>query len=140
MQTDLIIDHVGIAVRSIHEAAETYTKLLGVKPFHYEEIPEQGVKVCFIQIGAQKLELLEPSNDDSSIHKFLDRRGEGMHHLAYRVEDIYQSLEEASSLGFRLIDRVPRRGALNKLIAFLHPKDAHGVLLEFCQPMPAEEE
>ena len=137
---DYAIDHIGIAVRNIEDSVATFRKLLGVMPFHYEVIPDQGVRACFIQLGDQKLELLEPLYETSPIYKFLERRGEGMHHLAYRVENIYKSLEEVAEQGFRLIDAVPRKGALNKLIAFLHPKDTHGVLVELCQPMPAVEE
>lgn len=133
------IDHIGIAVNNLEAAVKMYQNLFEVTPFHFEEINTQKVRVCFIKMGDQKLELIEALEEDSPIHKFIEKRGEGMHHIAYRVKDIYQELETMESKGFRLIDHVPRLGALNKLIAFLHPKDTHGVLIELCQSQDEEE-
>ncbi len=127
------IDHIGLAVNNLEDAVKMYEKLFEVTPFHFEEIATQKVKVCFIQMGDQKLELIEATEEDSPIYKFIQKKGEGLHHIAYKVKDIYHELETMEAKGFRLIDRVPRLGALNKLIAFMHPKDTHGVLIELCQ-------
>ncbi len=127
------IDHIGIAVRSIEETEAKYFKLLGAKCFHFEEVPDQGVRVGFIQVGQQKLELLESLDDNGPIGKFIEKRGPGVHHIAYKVNDILAELERLEKEGMKLIDRAPRIGALGKWVAFVHPKAMDGVLVELCQ-------
>jgi methylmalonyl-CoA mutase C-terminal domain/subunit len=132
------VDHIGIAVRSIEEALPTYTGLLGLRATHEEIIPDQKVKAVFIPVGDIDLELLEPTADDSPIAKFLARYGPGLHHIAYAVPDAASALAAARSAGYRLIDEAPRPGGRGKMIAFVHPKDTHGVLTEFCQRISEE--
>jgi len=131
----LNLDHIGIAVKSIDETEKKYIALWGNSCFHRETVLEQNVKVGFIQAGEIKLVLIEPLCEESSVHRFIEKRGEGMHHLAYRVEDIEKELHRLDELGLRLIDKVPRKGAMNKWVAFLHPKAIDGVLIEICQKM-----
>lgn len=126
------IDHLGIATPSISESEAMYIKLLGHGCYHYEEIKEQGVRVGFIQVGEQKIELLEPLKDEGPIYKFLQKKGPGFHHIAYKVKDIQGELDRLEEEGFQLIDRTPRIGALGKLVAFVHPKSTEGVLVELC--------
>lgn len=133
------IDHIGIAVQSLKDSLAMYERLFSVKPYHSEMIADQKVRVCFIQMGDQKLELLEATSEESPIHKFIQKKGEGMHHIAYRVDNIRQALVDVANRGFRLIDQEPRRGALNKWIAFIHPKDTDGVLIELCQTINQDE-
>ena len=132
------LDHMGIAVRSIEETEKKYLSLWGKGCFHREVVEEQGVKVGFIQMGEMKIELIEALNEDSPIHKFIEKRGEGLHHLAYRVTDIQAELDRLDQQEFRLIDRTPRKGALGKWVAFIHPKSMDGVLMEICQKIEAE--
>ena len=127
------IDHIGLAVNSIRETEEKYIKLLGEGCFHFEEVADQGVKVGFIKVGEQKLELLESLSDDGPIAKFIAKRGPGVHHIAYKVEDIEAELARMKEEGLRLIDEKPRIGALGKWVAFVHPKSFDGVLVELCQ-------
>ena len=127
------IDHIGIAVQSIEETEEKYFRLLGEKCFHFEEVSDQGVRVGFIQVGQQKLELLESINADGPIAKFIEKRGPGIHHIAYKVNDIKLELSRLEREGLRLIDKEPRIGALGKWVAFVHPKAMDGVLVELCQ-------
>ena len=127
------IDHIGIAVHNLKETLEMYDRLFDLKPFHSELIPDQKVRVSFLKMGDQKLELIEATSDESPIYNYLQKRGEGLHHIAFRVADIYTALKAVSSRGFRLIDQKPRKGAMNKWIAFIHPKDTNGVLIELCQ-------
>ena len=129
------IDHIGIAVKSLKSSLDLYRRLFDVEPFYSELVVDQKVSVAFIKMGDQKLELIEATSEESPIHKHISRRGEGLHHIAYRVSDIHIALKDVANRGFRLIDKVPRRGAMNKWIAFLHPKDTQGVLIEFCQPI-----
>ncbi len=126
------IDHIGIAVKSIDEAKNFY-KALGLELRDIEIVKEQGVKVGFLKIGESNIELLEPLNENSPVFKFLEKRGGGIHHIAIEVEDIESLLNTLKQKGFRLIDEVPKKGAHNKLIAFVHPKSTGGVLLELCQ-------
>ena len=128
-----LIDHMGIAVRSIKKTEEKYRRLWGHSCFHYETIADQKVKVGFIQTGNIKLELIESTSNESTIDKFIEKRGEGLHHMAYMVNDIFEELERLKELNFRLIDKKPRKGAMNKLVAFIHPKEMNGVLIEICQ-------
>ena len=126
------IDHLGIAVRSLEETKAYYESALGLSCEHEEEVPSQKVKTAFFTCGEVHLELLEPTSPDSPIAKFLEKKGEGIHHIALRTDNIEGQLSQAESAGVQLIHEVPIEGAGNKLVAFLHPKSTHGVLTEFC--------
>lgn len=126
------IDHVGIAVKSIDDALKFYESI-GIKPYHFEEVESQKVKVAFIKVGESNIELLEPTSQDSPIAKFIEKKGEGIHHIAYEVEDIIKSLIMLKENGCQLIDSEPKIGAHEKLIAFVHPKSSNGVLTELSQ-------
>lgn len=128
------IDHLGIAVRSIEKSLPYYEQALGLKCEHFEEVPSQKVRTAFLKIGEVHIELLEPTAPDSTIAKFIDDRGEGVHHIAFRTDDVSAQLGQAKAAGVRLIHEVPFDGAGGKLVAFLHPKSTFGVLTEFCQP------
>ena len=134
MQPPLRIDHLGIAVHSIDEASRFYRDVLGLACEGGEEIPDQKVRVVFFQIGEVRVELLEPTADDSPIARFLEKRGPGLHHVAYRVDDLPATLAALKSAGVQLIDETSRKGAHGMRIAFAHPKSTAGVLTEFCQP------
>lgn len=126
------IDHIGIAVKSLDEAVETYKKL-GFELKEIEEVAEQKVKVAMFPAGESKIELLEATSEDSAIAKFLEKRGEGIHHIAVGVEDIEKALKNAKNNSLQLIDEKPRLGAGGKKVAFVHPKSTKGVLLEFVE-------
>lgn len=127
------IEHLGIAVNNIEQANQLYKKLLGVAPYKQELVEEQAVLTSFFKVGESKIELLASTNEDSPIAKFLAKRGEGIHHIAFEVNDIEKELKRLASEGFELIDKVPKKGADNKLIAFVHPKSTKGTLIELCQ-------
>lgn len=128
------IEHLGIAVKSLDEAIPYYENILGMKCYSIEEVADQKVKTAFFKVGQTKLELLEPTSDESPIAKFIEKRGEGIHHLAFAVEDgVANALAEMEGKGVRLIDKDPRKGAEGLNIAFIHPKSTHGVLTEFCE-------
>ncbi len=128
------ISHLGIAVKSLDEAIPYYENILGMKCYSIEEVADQKVKTAFFKVGQTKLELLEPTSDESPIAKFIEKRGEGIHHLAFAVEDgVANALAEMEGKGVRLIDKAPRKGAEGLNIAFIHPKSTHGVLTEFCE-------
>ena len=127
------IDHVGIAVRSIDEVLPYYRDVLGLRYVGEEEVPDQKVRVAFLEVGESRIELLEPTSDDSPISGFLDKRGGGMHHIAVLVENIEEALQRHREAGSRLIDERPRNGAHGMRIAFVHPQTTAGVLLELCQ-------
>jgi len=127
------IEHIGIAVNNIEEANITYEKLLGAAPYKQEEVESEGVKTSFFKTGESKIELLGATNENSPIAKFLKKKGEGIHHIAFAVEDIKKKIEELKTEGFVVLNETPKRGADNKLVAFLHPKSSHGVLVELCQ-------
>ena len=127
------IDHIGIAVKSIEERLPYYRDALGLKYIGEEVVEGQNVRVAFLGIGESRIELLEPTSEDSPVAKFLEKRGEGIHHIAVRVENIEAALENHKGLGSRLIDSEPRVGAHSMRIAFVHPKATGGVLLELCQ-------
>lgn len=127
------IEHIGIAVNSIADAIPFYEKVLGLKCYNIEEVADQKVKTAFFMIGQTKIELLESTDPEGPIGKFLEKRGEGIHHIAFAVENIEERLREAEAAGIRLIDTEPRRGAEGLSIAFLHPKSTLGVLTEFCE-------
>ena len=124
------IEHLGIAVRDLEQAETMYTQLLGVPPYKREEVASEGVITSFFKAGPNKIELLQATREDSAIAKFIEKRGEGLHHVAYAVEDIVAELERLKGEGFRLIHEVPKPGADDKMIAFLHPKSTHGTLIE----------
>ena len=127
------IEHLGIAVRDLAAADALYTRLLGVAPYKHEAVESEGVTTSFFQTGESKVELLEATRADSPIAKFVEKRGEGIHHVAFAVDDIYAEMERLRDEGFRLLNEQPKRGADNKLVCFVHPKDASGVLVELCQ-------
>ena len=128
------IDHLGIAVRSLDEAIPYYENALGLKCEHREDVPSQKVRTAFFCAGEVHLELLEPTAEDSPIAKFLEKNGEGIHHIAFATDNIEAQLAKAKDAGIKLIHEVPFEGAANKLVAFLHPKFTRGVLTEFCAP------
>jgi len=126
------IEHLGIAVKSIEDCLPYYEGVLGLKCYNIEVVADQKVKTAFFQVGQTKIELLEPTDEESTIAKFIEKRGEGIHHIAFAVPDVQPALDEAASKGVRLIDAAPRRGAEGLDIAFLHPKSTCGVLTELC--------
>lgn len=126
------IEHIGIAVNSIEESLEYYEGVLGLKCYAIEEVKDQKVRTAFLRIGQTKIELLESTDPEGPVGKFIEKKGEGVHHLAFAVNNIELALEEASEKGIRLIDKEPRKGAEGLEIAFLHPKSTKGVLTEFC--------
>lgn len=127
------IDHIGIAVKNMAESNELFRKLLGEAHYKVEEVASEGVGTSFFRIGESKIELLEASNPDSPIAKYIEKRGEGIHHIAFEVTDIRAEIERLEQDGFIPLNREPKRGADNKLVAFLHPKSSNGVLVELCQ-------
>ena len=133
------IEHLGIAVKSLEEAIPYYENVLGLKCYAVEEVTDQKVKTAFFKIGQTKLELLEPTCPESTIAGFIEKRGEGIHHLAFATDDVAACLAEAEEKGVRLIDKAPRPGAEQMMIAFIHPKSTKGVLTEFCMKKKEEE-
>ncbi len=127
------VDHIGIAVKSIEEALTFWEKTLGIACTGVEEVSEQKVKTAFLPLGDTEIELLEPTTEDSPVAKFIEKKGEGIHHLAIRVENLEEALETMKARGMRLIDEKPRYGAGGAKIAFVHPKTAGGVLLELSE-------
>lgn len=127
------IDHIGIAVKDIQTATETYSKILNTKPTKTEVVDSEKVETVFFQTGESKVELLGPTAPDSVIAKYVDKKGEGLHHVAFEVDDIHAELDRLRDEGFTVLNDNPKNGADNKLVAFVHPKDNHGVLVELCQ-------
>lgn len=127
------IEHLGIAVKSIEDSLKTFETLLGQKCYKTEEVISEGVKTAFIQIGESKIELLEAIDPTSPIAKYLDKKGPGIHHIAFEVDDIVAEIERLTQEGFLLIHTIPKDGADNKRIAFLHPKSTESILVELCQ-------
>jgi methylmalonyl-CoA/ethylmalonyl-CoA epimerase len=127
------IEHLGIAVKNLEEAIPYYEKVLGLECYNIEEVADQKVRTAFFKVGGTKIELLEPTSPESTIAKFIENRGEGIHHIAFAVKDIEGALAEAEEKGVRLIDKTPRGGAEGLTIAFLHPKSTGGVLTELCE-------
>ena len=127
------IEHLGIAVKSLEAAIPYYEEVLGLKCYAIEEVADQKVKTAFFKVGQTKLELLEPTAEDSPIAKFLEKKGEGIHHLAFATDGVANALAEVEAKGVRLIDKAPRKGAEGLIIAFLHPKSTIGVLTELCE-------
>ena len=126
------IEHIGIAVKSIEESKKYYEEVLGLKCYSIEEVADQKVKTAFFQVGDTKIELLESTSPDGPIGKFIAKKGEGMHHLAFAVDNAGEALQDAGEKGVQLIDKVSRNGAEGLKIGFLHPKSTHGVLTELC--------
>lgn len=127
------VDHIGIAVSNLEETLKVYTEVLGLELSGVEVVEDQKVKVAFLPIGDTEIELLESTQPDGPIAKFIEKKGEGIQHIAFRVEDIHAALKDMRQKGVRLIDEQPRYGAGGAQIAFLHPKSTHGVLVELCE-------
>jgi methylmalonyl-CoA/ethylmalonyl-CoA epimerase len=127
------VEHIGIAVRDLEQSNALYTALLGVPPYKTEMVESEHVITSFFQVGGTKIELLQATQPESAIARFIEQRGEGMHHIAYDVSDIRTSMEELAQQGFKLLNDQPKRGADQKWVCFLHPKTCGGVLVELCQ-------
>ncbi len=127
------IEHIGIAVKDLEKANIIYTKLFGVPPYKKETVESEGVSTSFFQSGPNKIELLEATNPESPIAKFIAKKGEGIHHIAFAVTDIGSEVKRLQSEGFIVLNETPKKGADNKLVVFLHPKSTNGVLIELCQ-------
>jgi methylmalonyl-CoA/ethylmalonyl-CoA epimerase len=127
------IEHIGIAVKDIASAGKVYEGLLNTLVYKIEDVESERVKTAFLQVGPDKIELLEASDSDSPIAKFIEKRGEGIHHIAFAVKDIVAEMHRLKQAGFVLLSEQPRLGADNKLVCFVHPKSSHGVLIELCQ-------
>jgi len=127
------IEHIGIAVKSLEVSNLLFEKLFGTPPYKQEEVVSEGVKTSFFLNGPNKIELLEATNSESPIAKFIEKKGEGIHHIAFDVEDIVLEIARLKAEGFVVLNEVPKKGADNKLVAFLHPKGTNGVLIELCQ-------
>lgn len=127
------IEHLGIAVKSLEISDSLFAKLIGREAYKMEEVEREGVKTSFYQIGESKIELLESTREDSPISKFIEKKGEGVHHIAFGVDDIYAEIERFKKEGFEFISEEPKDGADNKIVVFLHPKSTNGVLIELCQ-------
>jgi methylmalonyl-CoA/ethylmalonyl-CoA epimerase len=127
------IEHIGIAVKNLEASNELFASLLGTNHYKIEEVLSEGVTTSFFKAGPNKIELLEATNSDSSIAKFIEKKGEGIHHIAFAVTDIYSEITRLKSEGFIVLNDTPKKGADNKLVVFLHPKSSNGVLVELCQ-------
>ncbi|WP_027417338.1 methylmalonyl-CoA epimerase [Aneurinibacillus terranovensis] len=133
MEAPKKIEHIGIAVKNLDESVHFYTQMLGLKLLGYETVESEHVRVAFLQIGETRLELLEPTSEESAIARFIEKKGEGIHHIALNVDHQQERLTALKDAGVRLINETPKLGAHNNLVAFLHPKSTNGVLLELCQ-------
>ena len=129
----LKVEHIGIAVKNIAASNELFGKLFNQLHYKMEEVASEGVKTSFFAMGETKIELLEATREDSPIAKFIEKKGEGIHHIAYEVADIAAEMKRLSNEGFTLLNETPKKGADNKLVCFLHPKTTNGVLIELCQ-------
>ena len=127
------IEHIGIAVKDLNKSNELFKKLLGEQSYKTEAVDSESVTTSFFKVGDQKIELLEASEPNSTIARFIERRGEGMHHLAFHVESIDEEIERLEKEGFEFVSKTPIKGADNKMVVFLHPKTTNGVLVELCQ-------
>ena len=127
------IEHIGIAVKDINQANEVYEKLLGTAPYKMEKVESEGVSTSFFQTGESKIELLEATKPESAIAKFIEKKGEGIHHIAFAVKDIKAEMKRLAEQGFKILNEEPKKGADNKLVCFIHPKNTNGVLVELCQ-------
>lgn len=127
------IEHIGIAVKNISDSNKLFESLLGAPAYKIEKVESEHVSTSFFKVGENKIELLEATSPDSAIAKFIEKKGEGIHHIAFEVADIYKEIARLKEQGFQLISDVPKKGADNKLVCFLHPRSANGVLVELCQ-------
>jgi len=127
------IEHIGIAVKDLEKSNVLFASLFGEKHYKIEEVLSEGVKTSFFKSGPNKIELLEATNSESPIAKFIEKKGEGIHHIAFAVNDIIAEIKRLKSEGFTVLNEIPKKGADNKLVAFLHPKTTNGVLIELCQ-------
>lgn len=127
------VEHIGIAVKSLETSNTLFTKLFGKAPYKVESVESEHVSTSFFILGETKIELLEATSPDSAISKFIEKKGEGIHHIAYDVDDIHAEMKRLQDEGFELINKEPKKGADNKLICFLHPKTTNGILIELCQ-------
>ena len=127
------IEHIGIAVKDIKKSNKLFTSLFGENNYKMEEVLSEGVKTSFFKVGPNKIELLEATNPDSPIAKFIEKKGEGIHHIAFAVADINTEVNRLKKEGFTILNETPKKGADNKLVVFLHPKSTNGVLIELCQ-------
>lgn len=134
------LEHIGIAVKNLEESNSLFNQLLGIEHYKIERVESEFVNTSFFQIGESKVELLEATDPKSAIAKFIEKRGEGIHHVAFEVEDIHLEMERLRAQGFRLLNEKPKRGADNKLVCFVHPKSANGVLVELCQSIENTDE
>jgi methylmalonyl-CoA/ethylmalonyl-CoA epimerase len=129
----LKIEHIGIAVKNLEVSNQLFTKLLNTTPYKTEVVESEQVATSFFKVGESKIELLESTNTESAIAKFIEKKGEGIHHIAFDVEDIYAEMKRLQAEGFIILNETPKKGADNKLVCFLHPKSSNGVLVELCQ-------
>ena len=127
------IEHIGIAVKNLDEANKIYEQLLGTPPYKIETVNSEEVKTSFFKTGESKVELLQATKDESAIGKFIAKKGEGIHHIAFAVKDIYKEINRLKEDGYNIINESPKKGADNKLVCFIHPKNTKGVLIELCQ-------
>lgn len=127
------IEHIGIAVKDLKRSNELFSKLFGKEPYKFETVESEGVTTSFYEIGPNKIELLEAMSPESPIAKFIEKKGEGIHHIAFAVEDIYTEIDRLKKEGFVVLNDIPKKGADQKLVVFLHPKSSNGVLIELCQ-------
>ncbi|MCP1382953.1 methylmalonyl-CoA epimerase [Runella salmonicolor] len=130
------VEHLGIAVKDIAASDELFSKLFNTQPYKHEAVESEGVTTSFFKINQTKIELLEATNPDSPIAKFIEKKGEGIHHVAFEVENILAEMQRLEKEGFVLLNKTPKQGADNKLVCFLHPKGTSGVLIELCQEQP----
>lgn len=131
------VEHIGIAIKNLENSNQLFAKLFGQEHYKVEEVLSEGVATSFFKCGATKIELLEATSPDSPIAKFIAKKGEGIHHIAFEVEDIYAEMKRLAAEGFQLLNETPKKGADNKLVCFIHPKTANGVLVELCQEIKA---
>lgn len=134
------IEHIGIAVKDIEASNALFAQLFDKKHYKIEEVESEGVRTSFFKAGPNKIELLEATTPNSPIAKFIEKKGEGVHHIAFAVHDITEEIKRLQSEGFTVLNETPKKGADNKLVAFLHPKSTNGVLIELCQDIPKKEE
>ena len=127
------IEHLGIAIKNLETSDHLFAKLIGTEPYKQESVEREGVKTSFFMVGDSKIELLEATNEESPIAKFIEKKGEGIHHIAFAVDDIFAEITRLKAEGFVFISEVPKDGADNKLVVFLHPKSTNEVLVELCQ-------
>lgn len=127
------IEHIGIAVKNLELSNKLFSEIFGSDPYKIEDVESEGVKTSFFKVGQNKIELLEATNEESAIAKFINKKGEGVHHIAFDVSDIKAEIKRLKEAGFIVLNEEPKKGADNKLVAFLHPKSTNGVLIELCE-------